>query len=429
MRIHIKTYGCTHNQADSERMAGLLTRAGHTIVDAPDTADLLLVNSCHVKGPSESRFWHDLQQAKGRGRPVVAAGCVPQAMTKDERLARVPIVGVKEIERVVEVVEAAGHGRRIQHTSRTPSPSLTLPRLRRNPLVEIIPISDGCLGSCTYCSTLLARGRLKSHARQEIANAIRAATRQGAKEIWITSEDVGAWGKERGETLPELLKAIASIPGDFMVRIGMANPPFMKAYVDEMIALLAEFPERFFRSLHIPVQSGSNAVLEHMNREYLVEDFQFLVDKMRTAFPEMTLMTDYIVGYPTETEEDFEATLALAAREECRILNINKFYPRPGTKAMRLQKLPTTVVAERCKRLVALYESYNPNEHLLGTEHEVLVTERGKGDSLVGHNRDYVQVVLPKAPADVLGTWQCVRITETNKYYLVGEVTASPRRT
>ncbi|RME31326.1 tRNA (N(6)-L-threonylcarbamoyladenosine(37)-C(2))-methylthiotransferase, partial [Candidatus Woesearchaeota archaeon] len=287
-RIFIKTYGCTHNVADSERMGGLLEQAGHELVEERASADVVLVNSCTVKDPAEKRFWHEISLTKNAGQLLVIAGCVPQSQPGNEQLAGLPTVGVKEIERVVEVVEGALAGKAIRATSHRNQPGLSLPRTRRNPLIEIIPINDGCLGSCTYCATVLARGRLRSHPQHEIINAIRAATREGVKEVWLTSEDVGAWGRDIGEELPTLLNAIATIPGEFMVRIGMANPPFLKEYVSELITLFRAHPRRFFRFLHIPVQSGSNRVLRAMKREYTVQDFLAVVEPLKQAFPEMT---------------------------------------------------------------------------------------------------------------------------------------------
>ncbi len=426
-RIAIHTYGCTHNRADSERMAGLLAAAGHTLVEDETGADLLILNSCAVKDPAEQRFRHQLREARKRGQPVVAAGCVVQGSPRDEFLQSFSAVGVKDIDRVVEVVEQTLAGEQVRVVTRRRNPSLALPRVQQNPHITIIPVNSGCLSACTYCKTVHARGRLESHSLSEITAAIEAAVDAGSSEIWLTSEDVGVYGADIGESMVSLLRAVAAIRGGFMVRVGMANPQHVRRQLGEILTLLRDHPRRFFRFLHVPVQSGSDAVLQSMERGYAVADFEMIVTEARRVLPDITLMNDYIVGYPTEREEDFQATLALAERTRCRILNINRFYPRPGTRAARLKLLPTKLVAERTKRLVELYEAQDFNKEYLGTEQEVLFTELGKENgagvrSLVGHTQNYVQVVLNGGVRELLGSWHRVRIVAENKYYLTGEL-------
>ncbi len=418
-RIFIKTYGCTHNQADSEQMAGLLEAAGYEIVDEENDADLLLVNSCAVKDPAEKKFLHDIRTAK---LPVVIAGCVVQGNQGDEFLQQFSAVGVKDIDNVVEVVAETLKGKKKRTITRRKNPSLTLPRSKSNPFITIIPVNSGCLSGCTYCKTVHARGRLESHPVAEIVKAIEAAVDVGAKEIWLTSEDVGAYGQDIGENMASLLNAVAKIRGQFMVRVGMANPQHVIKELEKMLKLLKNNPKRFFHFLHVPVQSGSDLVLEHMERGYKVKDFLDIVSMARKEIPGFTIMNDYIVGYPTETEEDFEKTMALAADTACRILNINKFYPRPGTRAAKLKLLPTKIVARRCKELVELYESQDPNAGMIGTTVEALFTQHGKPGSVVGHTQNYTQVVLKTDDDSILGTWQTVKIIDENKFYLTVEI-------
>jgi len=427
-RIVIKTYGCTHNRADSERMAGLLEAAGYAVAfgDSWRGADLFLVNSCAVKAPAEQKFRREIIEARKAGVPVVTAGCVVQGNPRDELLAGFSGVGVKRLDKVVGVVAATLRGETVREVAVTrENPGLSLPRLRRNRLITIIPVNSGCLSACTYCKTVHARGRLVSHPLHEVVEAVEAAVAGGAKEIWLTSEDVGAYGQDLGESLTTLLRAVSRLRGGFMVRVGMANPQHVAPQLNAILRLFKRYPDRFFRFLHVPVQSGSDAVLQAMGRGYDVALFERIVQRAKEAFPDITLMSDYIVGYPTESEEDFALSLSLAARTACRILNINRFYSRAGTRAARLQPLPTKLVAARTKRLVALYESQDCNKGLLGTEQEVLFTEEGKKESVVGHTGAYVQVVVPGLKeaerAALLGTRRVVRIIAENKYYLVGE--------
>jgi threonylcarbamoyladenosine tRNA methylthiotransferase CDKAL1 len=416
-RIRIKTYGCTHNTADSERMAGLLEAAGHELVEEDE--ELLIVNSCAVKDPSEKKFFHDLKVATV---PVVIAGCVTQGNQGDEFLKNFSAVGVKDIEDIVAVVQHTLAGKRKRVITRRKNPALSLPRRKTESLIQIIPVNSGCLSGCTYCKTVHARGRLESHSIKEIVTAIEAAVDNGIKELWITSEDVGAYGRDIDESMASLLEAIAAIRGSFMVRIGMANPQHVIKEVDKILEIIKNNPKRFFRFLHIPVQAGSDAVLEHMERGYGVTVFEEIVEKAREILPDITIMNDYIVGYPSESEEDFAKTLDLASRSECRLLNINKFYPRPGTRAARMKLLPTKVVARRCKELVELYEAQDFNKEYLGQDVEVFWIEKGKNNSLVGHTENYIQVILPEGDEALLGSWHTVKITAENKFYLTAKL-------
>jgi threonylcarbamoyladenosine tRNA methylthiotransferase CDKAL1 len=433
-RICLKTYGCAHNVADSERMAGLLTAAGYVLVDDESAAELLIVNSCTVKGPSEERFRLDLRRASLRGQPVVAAGCVPGSHQPDPSLQLISTIGTRDIARVVEVVERtlAGekvNGEEVRCSSRRAAPMLQEPVRRRNRLIAIIPVGDGCLGNCSYCATVLARGRLESRRKEDILRAITCAVREGAKEVWLCGEDVGAYGKDRAETLPMLLSEIAQLPGDFMVRIGMMNPQYVREYLRELVEILRSHPLRFFRFLHLPVQSGSDLVLRSMRRGYRLADFEDAVRSLLQQLPDLTLATDIIVGFPTESEAEFQETLSLVSRERVPIMNISRFYSRPGTAAALLTQLPSEEVARRCKEAVTLYRSYDPNRHVLGSVQDALFTETGPHGSLVGHTRAYVQVIVrglrEDAREEALGAWRRVRIVGENKFRLVGELMES----
>lgn len=420
-RIRIKTYGCTHNTADSERMAGLLEAAGHTIVEKNE--ELFIVNSCAVKDPAEQRFYHNIKSAKV---PVVIAGCVTQGNQHDEFLQTFSAVGVKDIDMIVDVVEATLTGEKKRIITRRKNPSLALPRVKKKSLIQIIPVNSGCLSGCTYCKTVHARGRLESHPIKEIVAAIEAAIDTGVKEIWITSEDVGAYGQDIGENTASLLEAIAKIRGNFMVRVGMANPQHIVKELDRILSVIKEHPKRFFRFLHIPVQAGSDEVLDHMERGYHSDIFEKIVKRAKEVLPDITIMNDYIVGYPSETEDDFKKTKELVERTRCPLVNINKFYPRLGTRAAKMQLLPTKVVARRCKELVELDKEQDCNNKYLNKEVAVLFTDIGKKNSLVGHTENYIQVILPETKErekELLGKWIKMKIVKENKYYLTVELT------
>ena len=218
-----------------------------------------------------------VQNAKALKKPVIVSGCVPQGDRNIKGLEDVSVIGVTQIDRVVEVVEEALKGHNVKLLAKKELPLLDLPKIRKNQFVEIIPLSTGCLGSCTYCKTRHARGKLGSYDPNAIVDRVRQAVEEGVIEIWLTSEDTGAYGRDIGTSLPELLKKIIDVmPAPTMLRVGMTNPPYILEHLDSMADILNH--PRVYSFLHVPVQSGSNNVLDKMNREYLIEEFNEVCD-------------------------------------------------------------------------------------------------------------------------------------------------------
>jgi MiaB-like tRNA modifying enzyme len=226
--------------------------------------------------------------------------------------------------------------------------------------VQAIAICSGCLGSCAYCATKLAKGKLKSYSIAEIVAAVKKAVENGAKKILLTAQDTGVYGQDIGTNLPELLKAIVEIPRNFELRLGMMNPKCALKFAGELIEIYKS--PKIIKFIHVPVQAGSNAVLKKMNRDYTVEDFEKLVAKLRKGIPQLVFSTDVICGFPEETEEQFGETIALIKRVKPDVLNISKFYPRPGTAAMKLKLLHTRIVKERSRKLAKLFATLRFNK-------------------------------------------------------------------
>ena len=237
---------------------------------------------------------------------------------------------------------------------------------------------------------------------------------EGVLEIWLTSEDTGAYGRDIGTSLPELLKKIISaMPPPTMLRVGMTNPPYILEHLDAMADILNH--PRVYQFLHVPVQTGSNNVLDKMNREYMIEEFMEVCDFLVENVPDMTLATDIICGFPTETEPDFEETMILVRKYKFPVLNISQFYSRPGTVAAKWKKVPTADVKKRSSALTKLFDSYSTNDFYIAKE--VLVWIVGYDDrvvkalkkveggdlqepakpplpQLLGHTKSYTKVVL-----------------------------------
>ncbi|RVX13146.1 Threonylcarbamoyladenosine tRNA methylthiotransferase [Vitis vinifera] len=242
----------------------------------------------------------DLWLSRSNGATMVkACGCVPQGSRDLKELEGVSIVGVQQIDRVVEVVEETLKGHEVRLLNRKTLPALDLPKVRKNKFVEILPINVGCLGACTYCKTKHARGHLGSYTVDSLVGRVRTVIADGVKEIWLSSEDTGAYGRDIGVTLPILLNAIVSeLPpdGGTMLRIGMTNPPYILEHLKEMAVVLRH--PCVYSFLHVPVQSGSDAILSAMNREYTVTEFRTVVDTLTELVPGMQIATDIICGFP-----------------------------------------------------------------------------------------------------------------------------------
>lgn len=352
-RVYVETYGCSFNVSDGEVMIGLLEREGFTIADSPESADAVIVNSCTVK----DRTWLELKKRMeylgNQSAAVILAGCAPRIPSQSQQLSRWSQVGPNNIVDLPEVVRRTMAGDRLVRTDvRHDESRLQLPTRRRNTLIEILPISKGCLGSCTFCQTVIARGRLKSFPEAQIIEKISTAVSDGVNQVWLTSQDCGAYGLDADTNLPALMRRIAELPGDFIVRIGMANPDLIKLYLDEFADALAH--PRFYQFAHIPLQSGSDTVLADMRRMYQVEDFKTICARLRQISPDVTIATDIIVGFPTETDDDFQKTLTAVSEARIPVINRSRFSPRPGTPAAKMTQLPSKIVASRSRALYSL---------------------------------------------------------------------------
>ncbi|MCF7798939.1 tRNA (N(6)-L-threonylcarbamoyladenosine(37)-C(2))-methylthiotransferase [Candidatus Woesearchaeota archaeon] len=429
--ICIKTYGCAHNIADSEVMAQFLSDAGFSVTFEDDkNADLIVYNTCTVKNPTDDKFFTQLQRAT---KSVVITGCIPQSQKNENWLKNHVAVGVDRLDKIVEAVKAKLAGQIVQflESSSFPPTRNFLPTNRQNHFIAIIPLLQGCLGNCTYCKTKAARGNLKSYAPEDIIKQIRLAKNAGVKEMWLVSEDNGAYGLDTNTTLPNLLREIIKFESKeedattnqifpaFRIRLGMLNPQYAFKYKDELAEIM-QHPV-FYKFLHIPVQCASNKVLKEMNRPYTIEQFTKALLTIRQAIPNFTFATDIIAGYPTETTDDFQETMKLLEQENFAILNISKFYPRPKTPAANLKLLPTKEVKRRSKAVSDWFSEQNNNEHYVGKIVRALFTNRGKNNSFLGRTKNYKQVVV-QTDKDILGTMQKVKITGTTRDDLKGDL-------
>jgi threonylcarbamoyladenosine tRNA methylthiotransferase CDKAL1 len=365
---------------------------------------------------------HLVLKGKAAGKAVVVAGCVPQADRHLKGLEDVSMVGIQQVDRVVEVVEETLKGHTVRLLAKNRLPELDLPKIRKNPMVEIIPLSTGCLGACTYCKTRHARGKLGSYTPEAIVARAQSVIAEGVTEIWLSSEDTGAYGIDIGTDLPTLLNALVNVvPDGVMLRVGMTNPPYILQHLDAVAKVLNH--DSVYSFLHVPVQSGSDAVLLAMNREYTVADFEQVADVLLDKVPRLTLATDIICGFPGETEADFDGTMALVDKYKFHIMNISQFYPRPGTPAAKMRRIPTQVVKNRSRRLTHQFEVLAPYTPLVGLEVKVWVNTEISDDQkfTVAHTKNYSKVLLPRDDS-LMGCTAMVKIASAARFHVNAEV-------
>ena len=421
-RYHIETYGCTSNRGESRAIERALRDGGHHPADGPESADVAILNTCTVVEKTERNMLRRAEELDAETpADLIVTGCMALAQGEQFREADVDA----EVLHWDDVPEHVLNG---ECPTVTPDTEPVL-----DGVVGILPIARGCMSDCSYCITKRATGRIDSPPVEENLEKARALVHAGAKEIRITGQDTGVygWDRNQGESLlPELLDRICTeIEGDFRVRIGMANPKGIHGVREELAALFATHDE-LYNFLHAPVQSGSDDVLGDMRRQHQVAEYVEVVETFDAALDHWTLATDFIVGFPTATDHDFQQSMALLRETRPSKINVTRFSKRPGTDAADMKGLGGTIKKERSKAMSELkmdvmgaaYQQMVADE----ATREVLLVEDGTDESLVGYDEAYRQVVVADAEARglELGEFAECAITSHNTVYAFGEPVA-----
>lgn len=393
--IYAESYGCTFNHADTEKIVALAERQGCVQVPA-DEAECIIINTCTVVGATERTMLRRIRAYAGK--EIVVTGCMP-VVQRDLLLETDPDL----------------------HLILPGEMYLTCPEVgaMTDPHTGVVQIGTGCLGSCSYCITRVARGPLKSFSAEAIVAEVEQLAAQGAYEIQLTGQDVSAWGMDIGQDLAYLLEQIAHAKGDFRLRVGMMNPATAGRIIDRLAPAFAH--EKIFGFVHLPVQSGSDAVLASMNRGYTAAEFEAVVAAFRAVIPDVRVSTDIIAGFPTEGCAEFDETLEMIGRVRPTKVNITRFSVREGTPAARHHDLPDWVKKERSRALTRLTERIYDEENLrwIGRELPVLVTEQKKSGSVIARDATYQNIVIPEEI--LLGTRLRVKVTGHHRHYLLAE--------
>jgi MiaB-like tRNA modifying enzyme len=418
--FYIETFGCKFNKADSELMRKILTEKGFKKTSEKE-ADFVILNTCGVVEKTERKIIKRAQKLKREGKKIIFAGCLPLISQKIcEKIAE-GLIGPTNILDLPKVVRKILKGEKVKFLKQKPIDKAKLKCfvIPKETVVAIVPISEGCLSFCSYCATRLAKGRLRSFDKKEILKNIEEALKLGAKEIQLTSQDLGIYGLDKGKfLLPELLRDILKIKGEFRVRLGMTNLTFFKKIQHKIFKLMKD--EKIYKFLHLPLQSGSDEILKAMKRGYTTKEFLEIVKNFRKNLKFGILATDVICGFPGETEKDFQKTVSLIKKIKPEILHVFRYSKRKGTVAEKLKDFPDRIKKERSRILnkVWLEILKEKNKKYLGKVFPVLITEKRENTFLA--RTDFYKAVILKEGN--LGEFKKVKIVDIKPNYLVGEI-------
>jgi MiaB-like tRNA modifying enzyme len=418
-RIFVEAYGCSASFADSEMISGLIVNGGHTIAKNPAESDLNIVVTCSVKDSTANKMIHRIKSLKSK--PLIVAGCLPKAeqSTVERITERASLLGPNSIGKTLQVIDSTIRGTRLVALDDSDISKVGLPKVRLNPVIGIIEIASGCLSECTFCQTKLSKGDLISYRIGDIVRQVETEIKDGCKEIWLTSTDNGCYGFDLKTDLPTLINTVSEIPHDFMIRVGMMNPMYMPRIKENLIESFDN--DKVYKFLHIPVQSGSNKVLHDMKRGHTVDTFREIVSKVKKRFSNFTISTDIIVGFPSETKEDFEKTVGLIEEIRPDIVNLSKYSARPGTEAAKWNQISAHEVKKRSKIIFDLINkiSFENNREWIGWKGKVLFDEE-TNDGVKGRNYAYKSVFASQRVT--IGQTHTIEITDATTHSLIGKI-------
>lgn len=418
-KIFVEAYGCSASFSDSEMISGLILNGGHTLVDSSSESDLNIIVTCSVKDATANKMIHRIKSLNTK--PLIVAGCFPKAekSTVEKFSGNASLLGPNSLGKTLQVITSTLKGTKQIALEDSDLSKVGLPKVRLNPVIGIVEIASGCMSECTFCQTKLSKGDLTSYRIGDIVRQIETEINEGCKEIWLTSTDNGCYGFDINTDLPSLIDTVVEIPHDFKVRVGMMNPMYLARIKDSLIKSFDS--DKVYKFLHVPVQSGSNKVLNDMKRGHTAETFRDIVKKVRDRFCEFTISTDVIVGFPSETLEDFEKTVKLLKETKPDVVNFSKYSARPGTEAAEWEQIDVSEVKKRSRFIFDLVNqiSLENNQKWIGWKGEVLFDEK-TDERVKGRNFAYKSIFIDESVK--IGQKHLVEITDVTKHSLVGKI-------
>ena len=418
-KIFVEAYGCSASFSDSEMISGLVLNGGHTLVESSSESDLNVIVTCSVKDATANKMIHRIKSLNKK--PLVVAGCLPKAekSTVEKFSENASMLGPNSLGKTLQVIDTTLKGRKEIALEDSDLSKVGLPKVRLNPAVGIVEIASVCMSECTFCQTKLSKGDLQSYRIGDIVRQIETEIHDGCKEVWLTSTDNGCYGFDIDTDLPTLVDTVVEIPHDFKVRVGMMNPMYMVRIKDNLIKSFDN--DKVYKFLHVPVQSGSNKVLNDMKRGHTADTFRDIVLKARERFPDFTISTDVIVGFPSETNEDFEMTVDLLKETKPDVVNLSKYSARPGTEAAEWEQIDASEVKRRSKIIFDLINqtAFEKNQKWVGWKGQVLFDEKTE-EGIKGRNFAYKSIFVSD-PVEI-GQVCDVEITDATKHSLIGKI-------
>jgi tRNA-2-methylthio-N6-dimethylallyladenosine synthase len=447
-KLYVKSYGCQMNVYDSHRMADMLAPEGFVETATPDDADLIILNTCHIREKAAEKVYSELGRMRvlkteaardGRRVTVAVAGCVAQAEGA-EIIRRAPdvdlVVGPQSYHRLPDMLARAEHGKvldtefpvegKFDHLA---APSRAA--IRKRGISAFITVQEGCDKFCTFCVVPYTRGAEVSRPVSKIVAEAERLADAGVREITLIGQNVNAYHGEdadgRASTLGRLMQRLADIPGIARLRYSTSHPCDMD---DSLIAAHRDLPA-LMPQLHLPVQSGSDRILAAMNRRHTRADYLRSIERLRDARPDMAFSSDFIVGFPGETESDFQDTLRLLAEVGFASAYSFKYSPRPGTPAAEMGQLPEAVKHERLQRLQDAIERHQAAfmARCVGLTFDVLFDKPGRQSGQIVGRSPYLQPVPVIGPTSLIGEIAPVTVIEVRTNSLFGTLTDSHQQT
>lgn len=438
--IIIENYGCTANQNDGEIIGGLLKKDFNVIFGKAIkklNPDLVILNTCVVKGPTLKKMERRISDLLKDYKKIIICGCmgvsyldlilkIKENVEKNFGKRNIAVISPDNIKKIKDIVKKIlEKDKDYILIERGKEDKLLLPKKRINKIIGVTQIATGCVSNCSFCITKIAKGYLKSYTIEKIKRNIQQEIKEGCKEIHITATDLGCYGLDKGKyMLVDLLKEILKINGRFLIRLGMINPEHLKNFIDDLLEIYES--EKLFKFLHVPLQSGSDKVLEEMKRKYSVKDFLEIVKKFRKKFPQATLATDIIVGFYNEEEKDFKETIKIIKKTKPEIVNISRFWPMPKTVAYknckdRINEI-IKISKERSKFLQKITKkiSYEKNKKLIGKEILALVDKRGYEKSYLARDINYKLIAIKEKVE--IGKFYKIKIIDAKSNFLIGKI-------
>ena len=439
-KIYIKTYGCQMNVYDSDRMSDLMASIGYKQTESPEDADMVLINTCHIREKAAEKLYCDLgrikkhkekMQKKGQEMIVAVAGCVGQAEGK-EIFKRAPIVdiivGPESYQTLPDLV-----GKVLRDKSKEidldfkPDNKFDILKesKEKSAVSSFLSIQEGCDKFCTFCVVPYTRGSEFSRPVQQIITEAKNLSKNGAKEIYLLGQNVNAYhGQDlngKDTNLAQLIKELTKIDNIKRIRYTTSHPRDMD---DELITAHGEI-DKLMPFLHLPIQSGSNNILKAMNRKHTRQDYFKIIDKLRQVRPDIGLSSDFIVGFPGETDQDFEDTLDLVRKVKFTSCYSFKYSPRPGTPAPNLEQIDEKIKTQRLEILQNLLtqQQFEFNQQFEGREMEILFDRKAKSkDQIIGKSPWLQSVVIEDKERKYLNQFVQVKITKARPSSLIAEI-------